>query len=240
MLFFTISQSKLPGYILPALPAIGLLLVQGRTVLSPLHPKSFRLVLLTSALLLFVLLGLVTVATPRFSRGNEKFGIAASTVVAVMGVSNLILGIFFSPRRVAGLRHLASAVCVLPVLLAVSQTDKLLPSFFLSDPSGRSLARELRVRKIPIDRLAVTPMNRGMYYSLNFYLRAEIRNWDREHPTDGYIITGIAGCKRLAQPPFACEQIPFDLESTGSFLYRVSVSSSADSLPRSGKPQQKK
>jgi len=236
LLFFSVSQSKLPGYILPAFPAIGLLMTRGFTPFVQAYSRSFRLVPLTSALFLFVLFGLVSVATPRFSHGNQKFGIAVGLVVAAMGAANLVLGIFFSWPRVSQSRQLAAASCVLPVLLAVSLTDKLLPSLFLSDPSGRSLARELRVRKIPVDKLAVTPMNRGLLYSLNFYLQGEVRNWDQEHPTDGYVITRIAGCKRLAPPPFTCEEIPINLESTGRFLYRVSWASSADSHPRSGQP----
>jgi hypothetical protein len=118
--------------------------------------------------------------------------------------------------------------------------DKLLPSLFLSDPSGRSLAHELQVRKIPADKLAVAWMNRGLHYSLNFYLREEVRIWDEEHPTEGYLIAGSKICKRLAPPPFACEEIPIDAESTGKSLYRVSLPSSAGGLPRSGQPQQEK
>ena len=240
LLFFSFSISKLPGYVLPAVPAIGLLMTRGCTAFVQAYQKSFRLGLLTSALFLFVLFGLLSVATPRFSRGNQKFGIAVGFTVAAMGAANLVLGIFFSSRRVSEFRHLAAVSCILPVVLTVSLTDKLLPSLFLSDPSGRSLARELRARRIPVDRLAVTPMNRGLYYSLNFYLRSEIRNWDQEHPTDSYVITGRAGCKRLAPPPFTCQEIPIDLESTGRFLYRVSLPSSAGELPRSGQLQQEK
>jgi hypothetical protein len=133
-----------------------------------------------------------------------------------------------------------AASCILPILLAVSLMDKLLPSLFLSDPSGRSLAHELQVRKIPTDKLAVAWMNRGLHYSLNFYLREEIRIWDEGHPSEGYIIVGSKVCKRLVRPPFACEEIPIDTESTGRFLYRVSAGNSADNFPRSGQLQQKK
>jgi 4-amino-4-deoxy-L-arabinose transferase-like glycosyltransferase len=236
LLFFSVSQSKLPGYILPAFPAIGLLMTRGFTPFVRAYAKSFRPALFTSALLLIILFGLVSMATPRFSHGNEKFGIALGLVVAATGAANLLLGIFFSWPRVSQSLQLAAVSCVLPVLLAVSLSDRLLPSLFLSDPSGRSLARELGVRNIPADNLAVTPMNRGMHYSLNFYLHMEIRDWDENHVIEGYVLSGSRSCKRFAPPPFTCEEIPIDYESTGKFLYRVRSVSSADSHPDRGQP----
>ena len=240
VLFFSVSQSKLPGYVLPAVPTIGLLMIRGWTAFAQAYTRSLRLMLLTTALFFYVLFGLVSVATPRFSHGNQKFGIAVGLIVAAMATANLLLGIFISSLRVNGPRRLIAASFILPILLAVSLMDNFLPSLFLSDPSGRSLAHELQVRKIPADKLAVAWMNRGLHYSLNFYLRQEIRIWDEEHPTEGYIIVGSKVCKRLVPPPFACEEIPIDNESTGRFLYRVSAANSADSLPRSGQLQQEK
>lgn len=240
VLFFSVSQSKLPGYVLPAVPAIGLLMTRGWTAFAQAYTRSLRLALLTSALVFYVLFGLVSVATPRFSHGNQKFGIAVGLIVAAMATANLLSGIFVSSLRVNEPRLLVAASCILPILLVMSLVDKLLPSLFLSDPSGRSLAHELQVRKIPADKLAVAWMNRGLHYSLNFYLRKEIRIWDEEHPTEGYLIAESKVCKRLAPPPLACEEIPIDAESTGKSLYRVSLASSAGSLPRGGQLQQKK
>src|SRR5216683_3545930 len=128
LLFFSVSQSKLPGYILPAFPAIGLLMTRGFTPFVRAYAKSFRPALFTSALLLIILFGLVSMATPRFSHGNEKFGIALGLVVAATGAANLLLGIFFSWPRVSQSLQLAAVSCVLPVLLAVSLSDRLLPS----------------------------------------------------------------------------------------------------------------
>jgi 4-amino-4-deoxy-L-arabinose transferase-like glycosyltransferase len=236
VVFFSVSQSKLPGYILPAFPAIGLLMTRGFTPLVRAYAKFFRPALFASALLLIVLFVLVSMATPRFSHGNEKFGIALGLVLAAMGAASLLMGIFFSWPRVNQSLQIAAVSCVLTVLLAVFLSEKLLPSLFLSDPSGRSLARELRVRKIPVDELAVTAMNRGMHYGLNFYLNAEIRDWDGNDAIEGYVLSGSRSCKGFASPQFTCEEIPFDYESTGRFLYRVSRASSADSRPDSGQP----
>ena len=104
-------------------------------------------------------------------------------------------------------------------------------------PARRRKIRILVAVVVILVLAAVAWMNRGLHYSLNFYLREEIRTWDQDHPTEGYVIAGSKDCKRLAPPSFACEEIPFDLESTGSFLYRVSLVTSTSGLPRGGQPQ---
>jgi 4-amino-4-deoxy-L-arabinose transferase-like glycosyltransferase len=236
VLFFTLSRSKLPGYILPALPAICLVMARGCTARAHAHSKSFRLVVLFSALFFFVLLGLLSSMTPHVLQGNEKFGIAISLVLVAVGAANLFLGIFQTSHQESLHRLLAAASFVLPLLLITSLSDKLLPSFFRSDPSGRSLARELQVRNIPSERLMVAWMDRGLHYSLNYYLHKEIGVWNWDHLTEGYVVTGTYLCKRLDRPPFPCRPIPIDYESTGSFLFWVGPFTSADNLPRSGQP----
>jgi 4-amino-4-deoxy-L-arabinose transferase-like glycosyltransferase len=236
LIFFSISQSKLPGYVLPAFPTICLLMTRGITRFVQAYSRSLRVVLLSSAVLLFVLFCLDSVATPRFSERNQKIGMAVGLVLALMGAANLLLGSFSPTSPNGGSRSLAAAACVLPILLAVSLADSLASSIFEWDPSGRTIARQLQLRKIPADKLAVAWMNRGLHFSLNFYMGREIRDWDMDHPGDGYVLTGTNICKRLNPPPFACERIPFDLESTGRFLFRVTEPQSADSHPRSGQP----
>jgi len=237
VVFFSVSQSKLPGYILPAFPVIGLLMTQEFTPLVQAYAKYFRPALFASALFLSVLFALFSLATPRFSAGNEKFGIALGFVVAAMGAASLLLGILISWPRMNQSLRVGAVSCVLPVLIAVSLSDRLLPLLFPFDPSGRSLANELRVRKIPIDKLAVTSMTRGMQYSLNFYLHMEIRDWDENRPTEGYVLSGSKSCKRFTPPLFTCEEVPINYESTGRFLYRVSRTGLSDSLlPHSGQP----
>lgn len=237
VIFFSISRSKLPGYVLPSIPAICLIMSHQLIAITPTHRKSFRLVLLSTALFFSALFALIEVATPHIAARNENFGITAGLVVALMGAGNFILAALYPLRSDRGERRLISATCVVPLLMAVSLTDKLVSSYFLWDPSGRSLARELLLRKIPADRLAVTGINRGLGYSLNFYMREEIKTWDRNHPTEGYLLVGGMGCKHWVPPPFVCEQVPFNLASTGRFLYRVTAPGSADSLPRSGQLQ---
>ena len=68
---------------------------------------------------------------------------------------------------------------------------------------------------------AVQKMRRGQRYSLSFYLRQEIPEWDPKHPLTGYVLTGG---NRLAPEEFQTfeyAEVPFDFEKTGFRLYQV-------------------
>lgn len=138
-----------------------------------------------------------------------------------------------------GTWSLHAVVAVVPVLVAVSLTDKLVMSYFRWDPSGSTIARELQLRKIPGARLAVTQMSRGMVYSLSFYMHEDIKTWDSDHPTQGYLLTGGLRCRYWVRPPLVCEQVPFDEETTGRFLFRVTVPQLMQGAPSSREPHQK-
>jgi 4-amino-4-deoxy-L-arabinose transferase-like glycosyltransferase len=92
--FFTLSRSKLPGYILPAFPSICLIAARACVASTSAHRKSFRFSLIIVAVFLFLLLVLVRMVAPNISFGNEKFGGIAGLIIALMGLANVFLGIF--------------------------------------------------------------------------------------------------------------------------------------------------
>jgi 4-amino-4-deoxy-L-arabinose transferase-like glycosyltransferase len=221
--FFSISKSKLPGYILPSVPAIALLVAYSCTAVARSASKSFRFTLLAAALLLFAVFAVGEWSALHFHQSNNRFAIAAGLIAAALATANFILAI--APLRDKTRFHLPSACCVVPILITLLLTDRLLPAVFEFDPSGRSLARELQLRRIPSENLRVYSIGRNLHYGLNFYLHQEVRDWDRNQPTDGYILTDFnsKNCGFLDLPASICEQVPFDLGyESGRFLYRVS------------------
>jgi len=228
LIFFSISNSKLPGYILPSIPAIVVLMTNSRFALASGRTKSLNISLLGLSFFFACCFALVEYVTPHISQANLKFGIAAGVILGVLSVANLLLGAGVSFTAKGALGPGLAACCVLPILFAVSMTDKLLPSFFYYDPSGRTLAEELQRRAIPIRELTVAKsMSRGQRYSLSFYLDQEITMWDREHPQEGYVLAGGHYFESMVSSDFTCEQVPFDLERTGSFLYKIQRRSAA-------------
>jgi 4-amino-4-deoxy-L-arabinose transferase-like glycosyltransferase len=237
-IFFSISRSKLPGYILPALPAIVVLMTHSRYALASGKTRSLAISLFASSLFFAGCFAIVEYVAAHVSKGNLNFGIAAGVILGALSLANLILGagVWCSFKRSFG-RRLA-ACCVLPILFAVSNSDKLLPSFFSWDPSGRTLSEELQRHAIPTAELNVSKyMNRGQRYSLSFYLHQEMPEWDSEHPHQGYLLIGNRHSKFQAGSDFTFEEIEsFDLRKTGYFLYRVQPPSTAGH-PGSGQSQ---
>jgi hypothetical protein len=78
-------------------------------------------------------------------------------------------------------------------------------------------------------------MRRGQQYSLSFYLHQEIRSWDQQHPTEGYLLTDKSDCKYLIPETWDCGEVPFDLQSTGRFLFHVMPAGSVAGAPGGGK-----
>ncbi|MHB8502296.1 MAG: glycosyltransferase family 39 protein [Candidatus Acidiferrales bacterium] len=222
VVFFSISKSKLPGYILPAIPALAVLMTHTRFALATGRTRALSVSLLVTSLLFAVCSALVEYVNPHISQANPHFGIAAGYIFGALSAANLLLGVgvSFAAKRAFG-RGLA-ACCVLPILFVMSNADRLLPSFFYYDPSGRTLSKELQRRAIPIAELAVVkPMSRGQRYSLSFYLHQEIAERDRARPEDGYVVTGRRYSKSELGSEFTVEEIPFGLQKTGLFLYRI-------------------
>jgi 4-amino-4-deoxy-L-arabinose transferase-like glycosyltransferase len=226
LIFFTISRSKLPGYILPAIPAIVVLMTHSRFALVRGATKSLSISLFVSSLFFACGFAIFEVLARHIPQGNPNYGMAIGFVFGALSFANLFLGVglsFWSKSKFApGL----AACCVLPILFAVANTDKLLPSFFYWDPSGRALSDGLRHQAIPTDALFVSKnMNRGLHYSLNFYLRREIPEWDGSNLYHGYLLTGHQLFKSQKGSDYTFEEIPFDLKKTGYFLYKVQARS---------------
>ena len=236
LLFFSISRSKLPGYILPSLPALVLIFAHSLTAIAKLPRWLLRVALLLFSLLLFVPLVYIQLLGPHFSYGNAAIVTGVCAIVALMGAANLLLASF------EGLLPLLAAACVVPILLATMVAYFIAPSFLKLDPSGKILAQQVQKEKIPLDDLAVGWMSRGQHFGMNFYLHQEIKDWNLENSGKPYVLTDIRGCRNLDPIPFACEPMPFDEQATGVFLYHIVMRGSMQGLRpgnSGGQPQKK-
>jgi 4-amino-4-deoxy-L-arabinose transferase-like glycosyltransferase len=218
VVFFSTSHSKLPGYVLPAFPAIGLLAALAFTLMR--ERASFRVAQFAWAGILLVVFG----AAERFTRGpsqiNAHYAAGAAVIVMLFMIANLLLAVFwgaFSQRR-----EVIAVLAVVPILAAMLVTGRLIiPEFFYQDPSARTMASEIQRKGISGKLLSVEGMNRGLQYGLSFYLHDEVKNWNQKSETGGYLLTGSKNCEAVVGAGFYCEAQPFDLDRTGRFLYLV-------------------
>ena len=177
VVFFSISQSKLPGYILPAIPAGALLLVTYlRQYLehSESKPAAMWLVLLHALLaaapIVPALLIAYLITQHRFPGGRP--------MLAALGVALVLCaGIALTLVRKTGLRMLRF-VTVIPVLLVVGVVLRRGAVDLDQTYSARPLAREIaRMETHPLP-LAVYHVRRELEYGMTFYRNRLTFNYD--------------------------------------------------------------
>ena len=175
VLFFSISQSKLPGYILPAIPAGAVLLADYLLQhFEQEQPLSKRLTVLhalvASALILPALLIGYIVMKHKLPGGRPLFFAVGVAFVVCIGIALTLV----SRLRLRMLRF----VTLIPVVLAVAAVLKMGTAAIDEKLSARPLAIELagvETHKLP---LAVCGTSREMEYGLAFYRNQVIARYE--------------------------------------------------------------
>jgi len=177
VVFFSLSQSKLPGYILPAVPAGALLLADYiRGQLDQEEPASKWLVLvhalIASAPMVPALLIRFSVNAHKLPAGRPLLFACAITFVLAGAIALTLLSRM-------GLRMLRF-ITVIPVLLAVAVVLKTGTNAIAIDQklSARPLANELasiETHRLP---LAVFEVPRELEYGLAFYRNQVIARYE--------------------------------------------------------------
>jgi 4-amino-4-deoxy-L-arabinose transferase-like glycosyltransferase len=233
LIFFSASKSKLPGYILPAVPAIGLLLARSYSHLVPRNEKSFLWlhlafgILSIPAGLLLLWLGAHFHTSPITGQAM----VAVGWSLLLISCANLLLAY---RRKRPGSSIIFSPFCVLPVLLLVFVFPKISAAWLRYDISGKTLASEIVANRIPTDQISVGRMSRGQQFSLSFYLHREVESWSGEAPNDEYLLLRSKECKYDVKPPWTCDEKPVLLPQSGWFLYLVRKSPSPGGLAALG------
>jgi 4-amino-4-deoxy-L-arabinose transferase-like glycosyltransferase len=190
--FFTISRSKLPGYILPAIPAIALTLSRAATSLASMKHRSFGLASIAAAALFA---GLATkMYDERLLKNLIAFAALFALLLAAFALANCLLGIFLLFSR----RSVALAAGTLPILLLFALVDEILPFTPASILSPRYLAYQLQANHVPLADLRVVGIRRTIVYGLNFYLRTDLQEWERDSVHESYVLaTGRLPCSKV-------------------------------------------
>jgi 4-amino-4-deoxy-L-arabinose transferase-like glycosyltransferase len=177
VLFFSFSQSKLPGYILPAIPAGGLLLAEylrhdlQREDEAPVSKAVIVLhAMLAAAPILPALLIAYLITQHRLPGGRPMFIALSVTFILSAGIALTLV-------RRRGLRMLRF-VTLIPVVLSVGAVLKLGSTPMDQTLSARPLAEEIaavQTRPLP---LAVYHIRRELEYGLTFYRNRLTFNYD--------------------------------------------------------------
>jgi 4-amino-4-deoxy-L-arabinose transferase-like glycosyltransferase len=202
VLFFTVSRSKLPGYVLPAVPAIGILLAADLSRRSREHLWTLRSLCFFVGLT-FVVLG---VAANRFG-GKLPFVTdiyPAPTVThfvffCVLGGSVVVLFGFLRRERAA----LLLAAVVFPVFMILG-TESL--EALDAGVSARSAAigAENHFTAAELNSASTYELSRGFKFGLNFYLHRELQEWGPPAGRSSVIFTSYKGSRELQKMGIRC------------------------------------
>jgi 4-amino-4-deoxy-L-arabinose transferase-like glycosyltransferase len=196
LVFFTISRSKLPGYILPAVPAIGLMVSRSAVFLTQTRPRSFGLASLSAAVLFVGVFVAMRAYDMRMLKNLVTFAPLIGLILIALATANGLIGIFFMFSR----RDAALVAGILPILLAFPAADVILPFTPVSILSARYLAYQLQANHVPLRDLRVAGIQRNTLYGLNFYLRADLQEWDRDRSRESYVLaTGRLPCSEIPE-----------------------------------------
>jgi 4-amino-4-deoxy-L-arabinose transferase-like glycosyltransferase len=191
ILFFSASQSKLPGYILPAIPALALLC--SVAAIRAFQRSRAAAVLIAAGLSIFWLaLSIIVLAKAnRISILETErsawlhFAQAASVITVLLVLIILKAGSGRNLRLVVG-------ICSLLVVAAtVTANLRILP---VLDPyvSARLHAVFLRHDLRP-DRMFTFQLNRSWSWGLAFYFRRELPEWSPGDPEAALVLTTRKG-----------------------------------------------
>jgi 4-amino-4-deoxy-L-arabinose transferase-like glycosyltransferase len=213
VVFFTISQSKLPGYILPAIPPIGLTLARGSASLASTRHRSFGLASLAAAVPFACAIVPAIRGDERLLRKLVTFFFLFGLVLFLFALANLLLGALSLFSR----RSAALIAAVVPTLIVLFLLDEILPLTPVSILSPRYIAYQIQAEQIPLSNLRVSKLGRTTIYSLNFYLRTDLQEWDRDPSREAYVLSdGAESCSRSPQG-MTCSDLWGGIDSTSNF-----------------------
>jgi 4-amino-4-deoxy-L-arabinose transferase-like glycosyltransferase len=171
ILFFSFSESKLPGYILPAIPPLFLLLSQWVSRAMVVKSKDvLRALGCTGALLLLTAILFAVDLLGRLLRGFPAGYLSAAVIVFLFGIAILLFAMKSRPRQAF---LLVAALAISAVEIANSN---LLPRL-----DGRISARQLAASLLKLDptgrNIATYHLPRSWQYGMNFYMNRELPEW---------------------------------------------------------------
>lgn len=189
LLFFTLSKSKLPGYILPSILPLGLLLARAVTQSLDNKPLVARFALIGCALVYVA--SVLWVWLDLYFHPSTK----VAHLILIIGPVFVLFYTFF-----AGIGGLASMVMSLANRPRGGQILALVAFLFMIDiayDSSIKLNLELSPRTVASDISATDAgrtysyrMQRGWLYGLNFYLHRDVSEWTPTVLGSALVVTG--------------------------------------------------
>ncbi|HEY6303100.1 MAG TPA: glycosyltransferase family 39 protein [Terriglobales bacterium] len=196
VLFFSASQSKLPGYILPAVPAGALLaveyLVARRSDERPNDRKRFSFLFamahgILCGLLTFAALSAASVAmNHHLLWGTETYIAAAVGAILALGIVAALL-----PRAGLGL---LGRVTLFAVVVSVAAVIRFAAPVIDATQSARPIAEIIQAFSHEAVPVGLYHVNRAQQYGLEFYLNRPPQKYEEGNiPAEAHVVVAARG-----------------------------------------------
>ena len=194
-LFFSFSQSKLPGYVLPAILPLVLLLAIGMARAIEQDTKEGRWMLAITGLFWVATLALplkrLLKSLPEYASDplSEHIHLwlicaaAAGILIAFLAFSRRTWpALILSSVLVAGLAEIAN----LRILPAIDP-------YISARAAGQGLAAFPDIK----NRVMAFELQRGLQFGLDFYVGREVKNWNLQSPDSAWVFTNLRGLAEI-------------------------------------------
>jgi len=194
LIFFSISKSKLPGYILPAVPPFVML-----TAISLCRALRMPKVPVPAGFAVLALTPVTLAAAQSASTYIERAKWLPQDIAAVSAIIAVVSGTACLVFAWNGRRALLMASGVICLVMLVEANNILLLPSLDRVISARIVGQ--RVSKYPQSARAIVAfrLKRGWQYGLNFYIHREIEEWgeDSNQPVTAVVsLDGVAELRR--------------------------------------------
>jgi 4-amino-4-deoxy-L-arabinose transferase-like glycosyltransferase len=223
ILFFSTSHSKLPGYILPAFPAVALLLCHFSINHAFKWRKPIGGTLLVFAGLSFILASVITGVHLGGNRDWKIIQPAILVIAAMTFVTNAVLAYAFLGKHESSRRGLFFALSAIPVFVVLLGSGGFLTAMNPIWSPARALANQIQLQNVPSSKFRVlSNLSRGTHYSINFYLYSEIEEWNpADLHSEQFVLSGAKHCGKLSSDYLACSEISLGPGAEGRWLLHL-------------------
>jgi 4-amino-4-deoxy-L-arabinose transferase-like glycosyltransferase len=248
LLFFSFSKSKLPGYVLPAVPAIGFLLSRILSAGTHLKRRTAGIALSVSGLIFLCAVIYLYFQLQDYSRfvplhsHRLSFGetIAALVISLVLSVITVCAGVSFwtSPNSSTEFWFVGSSILGFAFLMQSSPV--VVDRAHLDLLSCKPLAVATRLNVPPTEQLRALGFRRNDGYALNFYLHREVPEWTESPIRSGFVLASGVSCEALRTED-SCKNLWENLDLNVNWsLLRITPSDSLDRLGGGRESRQEK
>ena len=201
VIFFSISKSKLPGYVLPAIPAFVFLTAYALAVALRMEkvpvPAGFAVLALTPVALMAAI-GLTTYFL-RKPEALHRFAVAL-ILLAFLAISAALLFAF------GGIHRATMVTGILAWLCFIALTNRVAMPWLDPQISSRPIARHILRNPEIAGSLKVFQVRRDREYALDFYIRRELKEWSPSELQNQYVVSSPNGISELRK-----RGIPYEL-----------------------------